>query len=306
MDNPNNNPEQAPQQPPASPPPPPVMPPPAPENNPYAPPTAESMNYQQFEQGGNSGHFGLLTEARKCEAGRGITWLTSAFGIFKDNFLLWIGMSLAFWVIFIILGMIPLVSLVINLIIFHFIAGFMLVCAEQEEGYQPEFMTMFSAFQSHFKELIILALMYFVLSIVAFIPAMITLFIALFGAIGAGAMSTENPDISALLGSGSLLMIMLGILISLAVFIPVFMSIYLAPPLIVLNNVQPLEAMKMSFKGCLRNMIPFLLLGLVMMVILPTVVIFTFGLGLLVVAPVMMITYYTCYRDIWTERMIGE
>ncbi len=274
-------------------------------HNPYAPPQSDSMAYDNMGQSDGS-HFGLLADPRKCEAGRGISWLTEAFNVFKDNWLLWIGMILVYWVILFITGMIPLVNMLVYLFLFHFTAGFMMVCAEQEEGYQPTFGTMFSAFQTHLVDLIILALLYFLVAILAFIPMVIGMIVAFGGALSAGVMSADSPDFSALMGSGSVLIFLMSFLVTMLFFIPILMAVYIAPALIVLHDIKPLEAMKMSFKGCLKNMIPFLLFGLIIMFVFPVVTVFTLGLGLLVLVPVVIISNYAVYRDVWSERMIGE
>ncbi len=274
-------------------------------HNPYAPPQSDSMAYDNMGQS-DGNHFGLRAEPRKCEAGRGISWLTEAFNMFKDNWLLWIGMILVYWVIMIVTSMIPLVNMLVYLFLFHFVAGFMVVCAEQEEGYQPTFGSMFSAFQTHLVDLIVLALLYFLVAILAFIPMVIGMIVAFGGAVSAGVMSADIPDFSAFMGSGSVLIFLMSFLVTMLFFIPILMAVYIAPALIVLHDIKPIEAMKMSFKGCLKNMMPFLLFGLIVMFIFPVVTVFTLGLGLLVLAPMMSISNYAVYRDVWSERMIGE
>jgi uncharacterized membrane protein len=56
--------------------------------------------------------------------------------------------------------------------------------------------------------------------------------------------------------------------------------------------------MKLSFVACLKNMLPFLLYGLIFTVIL-VVAIIPFGLGLIVAIPVMMTSLYTSYVDVF-------
>ncbi len=266
-------------------------PPPLPQDNPYAPPSEESMGYDEVAQYDDE-HFGLLDEPRKCEAGRGISWLSESFNMFKEYWLLWIGMGLVYILIMMFAGQIPFVWM---LLAYHFTAGFMVVCAEQEENYEPNFGNMFSAFQSHFKELLILALWNLLFSCLIIIPIIMVGFLA-----GVGAVAMNNPD------ADSVLIIVLGVLVAMLFYIPLVMAMYLAPALIVLHDIRPLDAMKMSFKGCLRNMIPFLLFGLVAFIVSIIGVIFTLGLGMLVLIPVMIITNYVIYRDIWSDRMMGE
>ena len=62
---------------------------------------------------------------------------------------------------------------------------------------------------------------------------------------------------------------------------------------------SPVKAMKVSFFGCLKNIVPFLLYGVVMMV-LCVVAAIPVMLGYLVLGPVIIASIYTGYRDIFT------
>ena len=86
----------------------------------------------------------------------------------------------------------------------------------------------------------------------------------------------------------------------LALFVPLIMAVWFAPALVILNDVGPVEAMKLSFRACLRNIWPYLIYGLVWIPILIIAVI-PLGLGLLVVYPAMMASIYVAYRDILIE-----
>jgi uncharacterized membrane protein len=68
--------------------------------------------------------------------------------------------------------------------------------------------------------------------------------------------------------------------------------------LIGLHSLTAVEAMKLSFVACLKNMLPFLVYGLIFTVIL-VVAIIPFGLGLIVAIPVMMTSLYTSYVDVF-------
>jgi uncharacterized membrane protein len=76
------------------------------------------------------------------------------------------------------------------------------------------------------------------------------------------------------------------------------MAYWYAPVLIGLHNLKAVEAMKLSFVACLKNMLPFLLYGLIFTVIL-VVAIIPFGLGLIVAIPLMMTSLYTSYIDVF-------
>ena len=59
--------------------------------------------------------------------------------------------------------------------------------------------------------------------------------------------------------------------------------------------------MAASFRGCLRNVVPFLLYGLIGFG-LAIVASIPFGLGWLVLGPVTMATIYTSYCDIFEDQ----
>ncbi|MDN5566994.1 MAG: hypothetical protein L0G25_09305, partial [Psychrobacter sp.] len=104
------------------------------------------------------------------------------------------------------------------------------------------------------------------------------------------------------LSAGNSVGLVIAMLLSVIVILPVIMLIWFAPALVVLHNIKPLEAMKMSLKGCTKNIMPFLVFVFTLSIIASLLIVFTLGLGLLVVVPVGMITYYTSYRDVWTDQ----
>ena len=61
-----------------------------------------------------------------------------------------------------------------------------------------------------------------------------------------------------------------------------------------------IEAMKLSFMGCLKNILPFLIYGIVGFVLMVIATI-PFGLGWLILAPVVLATVYVGYKDIFLE-----
>ena len=82
--------------------------------------------------------------------------------------------------------------------------------------------------------------------------------------------------------------------------LPVFMMIMYSPLLVFFHDVPAYQAMKMSFTACLRNIMPFLLFGIVMLVIFFVVAI-PFGLGFIVVFPLLYAASYVSYRQVLTS-----
>jgi uncharacterized membrane protein len=78
------------------------------------------------------------------------------------------------------------------------------------------------------------------------------------------------------------------------------MALWFAPALVVLRGLAPMAAVRESFLGCLKNMVPFLIYGIVLLVpsIFATI---PFLLGWLVLLPVVIASIYVAYRDIYGD-----
>ena len=270
----------------------------------------------------------LLAEPRKVAWGEGASWIGRAWRMFMLRPWLWIGMVFVMFLIQMALSLIPFVSIVVNLLPLFFVGGFMLSCDALQEGGELEFGYLFSGFKYKFNELAVLTLLYILFVFVAVIVAGILL--AVFAAgmdwneFSAAIRNSGAPDMSFVL-----LMVLFGLIMLLFV-IPLVMMVWFAPALITLHDVPPFEAMKMSFKGCLRNMGAFVVNALVWLgagivvglVFVLLAVLFAGGVsglgsdtggavvGLLVLLMIPLwlvatvitqISYYTAYRSIWTD-----
>jgi len=91
--------------------------------------------------------------------------------------------------------------------------------------------------------------------------------------------------------------VMIGLVI-MALFIPVVMTIWFAPALIMLADKGVFESLKLSFIGCLKNILPFLIYGIVAFILL-IIAMIPVGLGLLIMVPVLMAAMYISYKDIY-------
>jgi uncharacterized membrane protein len=80
--------------------------------------------------------------------------------------------------------------------------------------------------------------------------------------------------------------------------VPLYMATWFAPALIVSHDLAPAAALKASFYACLKNWLPFLVYGVVLLV-LGLAAAIPLGLGYLVLVPVLVASVYTSYRDIF-------
>ncbi len=232
---------------------------------------------------------------KSLPVGAGLEWVKDSFGLFMKSPLIWIVLIVLWFVLNIVGQFIPIIGpLAMSLLYAVFMAGFMLGCAALERGEDLEIGHLFAGFKKNTGPLIGLGAIY--LGVV--IGFAIIFGILVLGGIG-GIGALANPDSTAaaqLLSSG----LLMTILIASLFFIPIIMMFWFAPPLIALGGVPLIDSLKMSFAGCLKNILPMFVFGLIM-IILTIIAIIPFGLGLLVVVPMWTAAFYIAYRAIYTD-----
>ena len=233
-----------------------------------------------------------LQEPKACSIGEGWRWIVEGFQLFKLAPWLWIGMLIVAAILYIVIAVIPLLNIVSPLLMYVILAGFMIACHSLQEEQRMEFGQLFAGFQNNTGQLVLLGVIVLVLTLIALVP-----FFLMVGFSAFGAMASNDPEaISAMFGA----QFAIGILVYLALIVPIIMCAWFAPVLIAIHNQTAIEAMKLSFKGCLRNILPFLWYGIISMILYILAAI-PLGLGLLVLLPVMIASVYTGHRAIFTQ-----
>jgi uncharacterized membrane protein len=97
---------------------------------------------------------------------------------------------------------------------------------------------------------------------------------------------------------GMWLPMLLAMLIVMALLLPVMAAMWFAPLLVVFHELGAWEAMMQSFSGAMKNFLPFLWYG-VLLLLLSILAMIPLGLGFLVLWPVIAASLYTAYRDIY-------
>jgi uncharacterized membrane protein len=236
---------------------------------------------------------GIANEGgRTVDAGRGWAWIAEGFELFKKQPGLWIGIVLVFFVIMVVLSLIPILGTIASFLLMPVLGGgMMLGCRSLERDGTLEMGHLFAGFKTQAGNLVALGAIGIVGWIIVALPV-----IAIVGT-GAffGAARGDAAGIGAIGAS-----FLLALLVALAFSILVYMALWFAPALVALRGVAPVAAIKQSFTGCLRNLIPFLIYGLVMFVlsILATI---PLALGWLVLGPVFVASVYVAYRDIYGD-----
>ena len=89
-------------------------------------------------------------------------------------------------------------------------------------------------------------------------------------------------------------------MIALALMVPLYMAVWFAPCLILFGDKGVFTAMKMSFVGCLKNIIPFFIYGIVMTLLI-LVASIPLGLGLLVVGPMIFASIFISFKEVYVD-----
>ncbi len=242
----------------------------------------------------------LLPSPRACPAGHGSRWLGEGFRLFRQDPWVWILNIIIFLVIMIILGTIPILSLVSSLVGPVFMGGLILGCRDQDRGRPLEVAHVFAGFREQTGRLVAVGALNLLATILIFVVAMALMMTFGMGQDmltamqglenGAMAPGAVPPD-----AVGMLLMLLVVALVA----IPVAMLFWFAPALVVLHPALGVtEALGLSFRGCLRNVLPFLIYGLVLFV-LAILASIPFMLGWLVLWPVLIGSIYASYKDIF-------
>jgi uncharacterized membrane protein len=296
--------------------------------NPYAPPRAD---LRAPAAGG-----GLMAGPQPVPAGHGWLWLRDAFALFRAQPWMWLAVYAIVILINFVLNLIPLGALAWFFLAPIFAGGIMLGAREFDRHGRARVGMVFDGFSERGGQLALIALLYLLGLVVVVLGALILL--SLVGAISAaGLQAMSSGDalaMAAVMAPGAILLF--GLVILLMVM-PLLMAYWFAPALVVLENLDAFDAMKLSFRACWLNLIPFLVFGLALLGLtvlfsialavaagIPTaiaagvvnafggsalsmVAAFPFGLlaialafGLFILAfAVVSLTQYTGYRDIF-------
>lgn len=254
-------------------------------SNPYAAPKAAVADPTAPGRGT------FIAGGRGVAAGRGTSWIGEAWGLFRRSPGLWIGITVVATLIFIVVGLIPFLGPIATTIFGPvFAGGIMLGCRALDEGGELEFSHLFAGFRDKFGTLVAIGALYLAGTVAVMVIVGIIFGAGIFAMVGMGGEQADPAALVATMG--------IGILVMLALMLPLVMAIWFAAPLAVLSDQNAFDAIKGSFTGCLKNVVSFLVYGVVMLV-LSIVASIPLFLGWLVLGPVLAASVYTAYRDIY-------
>jgi len=255
--------------------------------NPYATPRA-AVSDEPVPQGE------YVPGGKTVPASHGWNWLADAWTLFKAAPGLWIGMIVVFLVIYLAAMLVPFIGPVAQYLLMPvFFGGIAAGCRAIDDGSGLQFNHLFTGFQTKFGTLVAIGALYLAGFVAILVVVMVITGASVFALMAGGGAGND-----AVLTGAAAMTLLLAVLLAVALSVPLMMAIWFAPALAVFHELSAVEAMKASFTGCLRNIMPFLVYGIVGFA-LAIVATIPLMLGWLVLGPVFAASVYTGYRDIY-------
>jgi len=234
-----------------------------------------------------------IMQVNSVSAEQGARWFKCGWDLFKQDFGTWFIMFLILVGLSIVLSFIPFIgSLALMIISPALMGGFMYAASEMDNGNKIEIGYLFQGFRDkeRMNKLLILGGIYLLVQVL-FIFIMFSL---VGGTLMMTASQTGNVDPAAMITSGMGLSMLLVFLVVLTIML----GFIYATPLIMLDNVSPIESIKASYSASFKNILPLLVFGLVYL-LLGIVAAIPILLGFLILIPVSILAIYCSYKSIF-------
>ena len=243
-------------------------------------------------------------EPRALSASHGWTWITSGFRLFMKSPWIWLVQIALLFVCAKVLSFVPIVGVIFVLLIPVFIAGLMEGCRALDEGQELKTLHITCGFRRNAGALVTLGGISLVVNLVVVLIAF---------SLGGEAMSslaktlsqaqTITPQMTEQVRAETAT-VGRALLVATLISLPLLMALWYAPLLVYFHDAGPVAAMKSSFFACLKNTLPLFVYGLVIMgamfLVMPiSLALGQYGLALWLLAPIVLPSLYTSYKDIY-------
>jgi hypothetical protein len=247
-------------------------------------------------------------QARIVATLQGARWLADGWRLFRVAPLGWLALVFAYWLIVTLVSVVPLVGVAIaSLLVPAFSVGFMAAARAASRSGPVELRLLFDGFRHHLKSQIVLGAVY--LGCIVLLLAATAL--ADGGELASWMLAGRRPAEEVLQSEDFLTALMF----AAALYAPVLMMFWFAPPLAAWHAAAPLKALFFSFFACLMNwraflaygavtlavalLVPLALLSLLLLLSLKVAAMSLVFPLLLVLLPTLFASFYASYRDIF-------
>lgn len=235
-------------------------------------------------------------EVRHVKARQGLQWIMSGFYLFRMAPMLWMLLCFTLILIAMTLAILPLLGqFIFTLISPVFLAGLMLGCRDLEQGKKLDITHLFAGFKKNTAPLVTVGGIYLIGQVLIVGIVMLIGGAPMMEMLLQGKRVNENElmEVADDMLSATL--------VALALSIPLLMAAWFSPLLVAFHNMPPVLAMKKSFFACLKNILPLQLYGIIL-IILTVIAIIPYGLGLIVLIPIIFASIYVSYKDIFLSE----
>ncbi|TDN48633.1 putative membrane protein [Azoarcus indigens] len=234
-------------------------------------------------------HRHVLPEIKPAAPGDALRWLATGWELFLRSPGTWLLQTLVLILILLALGMVPVAVPVA----FPLLAAGMVASAQRvERGEKLRVDHLFDGLRRHAGNLLLVGAFHLLGALFAALIA---------AAIGGSAMLT-GAIVGALTGVGLATGgVMFGMLVFTVLWIMLMMALWFAPALVMLQDVAPLDAMKLSAQACFGSLLTFIIFA-VMLYVLVWVAMIPAGLGMLLLVPVIAGAQLAAWRDLFSPR----
>lgn len=264
--------------------------------NPYRPPEAAVTDIRD-----PAAEMLFRAPAAGVDAARGVSWIGEGWALFKLAPALWITALVILLGIQLLLDLLPLIGNIASMLISPLLmAGVLAFAHGLAAGEEADLGRLFVGFRAKTGALVTVALLYFVMIVAVVIVAAVAVAVLLGSASIFNAADPEAALVSLMTGASGMMALVIALLALAAIFL-IAAAYWFAPGLVYYTDLGPVAAMKASFAACLRNWLPLLLYSIVAFLVLLGGALVLL-IGLLVAVPVLMASYYACFRDLFGVR----
>jgi len=236
----------------------------------------------------------VTARVNEVPSGRGAAWLAEAFGLFRREPLTWVGLCTGWLVLYFLLVRVPYVGPVVgNLLQPVFFGSFAIAAWKQSAGERVTIGDLFGGFRRNVRALVNIGF-------VSMLAQLAALF--LMRALGLPTWP-ENQEFDLVAYVDMLQPYVWVLAAGFTLLTLASGALWFAPQLIVFHGLSTSHAIRWSVYAALSNFGAMMVYGALLVLALMFAWV-PLGLGLVVMIPVMVISTYTGYRDVF-ERPAG-
>jgi hypothetical protein len=235
--------------------------------------------------------------AQERPAGHGWQWLRSAFQLFRIQPLPWLLKFLASFGFILIIAMLPGVGQWSGVFVYPVLGWWMFIVSRYHDQQSSAEDKQTPLLQSAIPHLLLLGALSMLASVLLgyVVEDLTGVSLQAAGQLEEG----EQPDLQ------EMMPLMKAMLLHTILSLPITMATYFAPPLIALQGATLPDAIRLSFIGCIKNILPLGWNFTIVLGIAGTSMIFA-GLPLLIFAPVFLLMLYTTYLDVFIRLEVPQ